>query len=323
MARLHPALGVAVNAARRVSRQAARRLSVAALALLAPALFLVGCGSSGSHGGAKHGAATRAGGHGPVQVLYAASLEELMNASVGPAFHKATGYTLEGFPGGSKELVSEIKGNVRRADVFISAAPSLNSTLEGKANGNRVSWYAPFASTTLVLGYNPHSRFARQLKSKPWYQVITEPGFRLGFTDPKLDPKGALTVAALRKAASLYHDPALARLASQTSDVFPEEDLVGRLQSGQLDAGFFYTVEASAAKIPIVSLAPVSEQATYTITVLNNAPDEAGAIAFVKFLLSSQGQALMRAVGLSVATTPTAVGGGLPSALRAVIRTGS
>jgi len=32
--------------------------------------------------------------------------------------------------------------------------------------------------------------------------------------------------------------------------VLPEETLVGRLQSGQLDAGFFYSTETSDLKIP-------------------------------------------------------------------------
>ena len=36
--------------------------------------------------------------------------------------------------------------------------------------------------------------------------------------------------------------------------MFPEETLVARLQSGQLDAGFFYTAEAVPAKIPTVPL---------------------------------------------------------------------
>jgi molybdate/tungstate transport system substrate-binding protein len=295
-------------------------------AALAAMLLVAACGSShgarprGHAGAGRNAGPTRAVGHGQVDVLYAASLEQLMDSSIAPAFKRATGYTFEGFPAGSSELASEIRGRVHQADVFISAAPSVNSTLEGSAEGNWVSWYAPFASTALVIGYNPHSRFASRLRRGPWYRVIASPGFRLGFTDPRLDPKGVLTVAALRRAAALYHDPALLKITHETNDLFPEEDLVGRLQSGQLDAGFFYTVEASAARIPTVSLAPISEKGLYTITIVNRAPHAAGAVAFVRFLLSATGRRLMRAVGLAVATSPRAVGSGVPAALSAVIK---
>lgn len=256
---------------------------------------------------------------GAVHVLYAGSLEDVMNTSIGPAFHRATGYTLSGFPAGSTDLASDIKGKIEQGDVFISASPKVNATLSGRKNGSWVSWYAPFATTKLVLGYNPSSAYASALKRKPWYQVITEPNFRLGFTDPKLDPKGVLTVAALNQAATSYNEPALKQIAADQNDLFPEQDLVGRLQAGQLDAGFFYTVEASAARIPTVPLGSVEETATYTITVLNRAPDVAGAESFVKFLLSRRGLRLLRRAGL-VTQTPVAKGRGVPNKLSTVIR---
>ena len=270
-------------------------------------------------GSAKTVAASAAKSSGMVKVLYAGSLEDLMNSSIGPAFQRATGYTFSGYPAGSKDLASEIKGKVQQGDVFISASPKVNATLEGKKNGSWVSWYAPFATTTLVLGYNPSSSFASALRTKPWYQVITQPGFRLGFTDPTLDPKGVLAVAALDAAATKYNEPSLKAIATDQNDLFPEQDLVGRLQAGQLDAGFFYTVEASAAKIPTVSLGSIKETATYTITVLNRTPDAAGAESFVKFLLSSKGERLLRKVGLAT-VRPVAVGKGVPYLLGSVIK---
>ena len=272
-----------------------------ALALLGAALAVGGCGSSSTLG--------------VVRVLYAGSLEKVMNTRIAPAFEHATGYTLDGYPAGSNELANEIRGRVRQGDVFISASPQINATLEGVANGDWLSWYAPFASTALVLGYNAGSSFARALRTEPWYRVITRPGFRLGSTDPALDPKGALSVKALSETAALQQLPALNRLAANRSGVFPEEDLVGRLESGQLDAGFFYTVEASAAGLPTVPLAPVEESTTYTITILRRAPDAAGAAKFVRFLLGARGQALLRSAGLKLIPA-RATGTGVPGGLR-------
>ena len=82
---------------------------------------------------------TAGSGHGTAEVLYAASLENLMNTRLGPAFEKATGDSFSGYPAGSKELASDIKGKVRRGDVFISASPKVDATLRGAANGDWVS----------------------------------------------------------------------------------------------------------------------------------------------------------------------------------------
>lgn len=278
------------------------------------------CGSSGPAGSSTTTAASSGRGHGNVAVLYAGSLVNLMNKDIGPAFHSSTGYTLSGFPGGSTELVQDILGKVRQGDVFVSASPAADAGLMGAVNGNWVSWFATFAKAPLVLGYNPNSRFASQLETKPWYQVITEPGLRVGRTDPKLDPKGRLTVKALQEAASVYHHPALLAILRDSSNLFPEQDLLGRLSAGQLDAGFFYANEATQAHIPTVPLGRIHLAATYTVTVLRGAPNQAGAVSFVRFLLTSKGDALLRSTGLSV-EKPTVTGkaSSVPSGLHQVL----
>jgi molybdate/tungstate transport system substrate-binding protein len=252
----------------------------AALVLLA--LTVAGCGSGD--------------GHGTVKVLYAGSLANIMERDIGPAFSRAEGYGYQGFAAGSTELAAQIKSRVRRGDVFISSSPDADRLLEGPANGNHVHWYATFATAPLVIGYNPNSRFAAQFRSEPWYRVVIQRGIRVGRTDPRLDPKGKLTVRALERAAAALHEPAL-KAALERFPVFPEEDLVGRLEAGQLDAGFFYSVEAAAQHIPTISLAPVSAAATYTVTILNGAPDPRGARAFIAFFLGARGRAILAAQG--------------------------
>ena len=242
-----------------------------------------------------------------VNVLYAGSLVNLMEHGVGPAFDKATGDSFRGFGGGSNGLANQIKGKLRRADVFISATPSVNNGLMGASNGDWVSWYATFAQSPLVIGYSASSRFAEDLKTKPWYEVLREPGIRIGRTDAKLDPKGALTVQLMAKAEQVYHQPGLAQAVLGAPDnpdqVRPEENLVGRLQSGQIDVGFFYSTETSDMHIPAIALPPeVALSAVYTITVLRDAAAPDGAAKFVDFLLGPQGQAVMKEHGLATLT---------------------
>ena len=241
---------------------------------------------------------------GPVDVLSAGSLQDLLQQQVGPAFHKATGYTFNDTSMGSDAIANGIKGGTLQGDVFISASPTVNDALEGSTNGNWVSWYAMFGSSSLVLGYNPSSRFAEALRTKPWYDVIDQPGFLIGRTDPTTDPKGVLAVTALDQAAATHHIETLTAIASSTSNVYPETSLVGQLQAGQLDAGFFYGVEAAAADIKTVPLTGTRLAGDYTVTVLNRAPHDASARAFVTFLLGKAGRKILESSGIDAISPP-------------------
>jgi molybdate/tungstate transport system substrate-binding protein len=280
-----------------------------AVVLVAGAALLAGCGGS-STGSSGPSSSAPSKPSGKVQVLYAASLENLMEKDLGSAYTTSSGVNFDGTPAGSTELVSDIKGKVKQADVFISASTDANTGLEGAANGDWEDWYATFATAPLVIGYNPNSKFADDLKTKPWQQVVTEPGFLFGSTDPKLDPKGKLGAQALQKE----------NLPATAAQVFPEEQLVGRLQAGQLDAGFFYSSEAADAKIPTVTLGSVALKATYTVTVLNKAPNAAAAASFVNYLLGSDGITLLKKHGLQVQPiTVTGAKTKVPTGLQGVL----
>ncbi len=259
---------------------------------------------------------------GSVNLFYAGSLVGLVTQDLGPAFHKATGYTINGLPGGSGELANEIKTGAQKADVFLSAAPSADLALEGTKNGNWLHWYLPLGETPLLIGYNPHSRYAHLFRSEPWWKVLETKGFLLGRTDPALDPKGALTVQLVRKEAGRLHDPALVQNVLGSSEnpaqVFPEETLVSRLQAGQLDAGFFFGIEARVAKLPTVSTG-ITLYGSYTVSIVRGAPDTGAAEALVRFLYSPEGQRILKANGVQP-VKPHIVGSkkAYPKALRSL-----
>ncbi len=278
-----------------------------------------GSGSAGA-ASARRGPAARVAGKGTVSVLFAGSLVAYMEDDFGPAFQKADGYGFEGFGGGSTELASEIKGKVRQGDVFISAAAAADRSLEGAANGGWVSWYSTFMASPLELAYDPQSRFGAELRrGVPWYEVLTQPGIRVGRTDPLLDPKGVLTVEAVDNAARKLHDPALAKALS-SFEVFPETSLVGRLQAGQLDAGFFYAVEGKRAKLSTVSLTPAYKYADYTVTILDRASQPAGAAALVRYLLSVDREYTLKKNGLHpMRPRFSGSASAVPSALRSLV----
>jgi molybdate/tungstate transport system substrate-binding protein len=323
----------------------ARKRAVAfpAVALLAAlAATLAGCATTSGGASAK----------GTVNVAYAGSLVNLMEHKLGPAFNNATGYTFQGRGAGSTALANQIKSKLITPDVFISASAASYKPLQGDANGNIVRWYITFATTSMVIGYSPKSQFAAQLQAAasgqtPWYQVLQTPGLRLGRTDPKLDPKGVNTLYTLQLAEHYYQQPGLAQKltggAENASQIFPEEDLVARLTAGQLDAGFFYLNEVKDASLPFItlptqinlgdpSLASAYTQASYTtaagvtqhgapiafsVTSPATVRNQAGAVAFIAYLLGDKGRATLTADGFS-ATPLTLTGDGaqLPAGLK-------
>jgi molybdate/tungstate transport system substrate-binding protein len=284
--------------------QVAAVVSIACIGLAA-----AGCGSSspGSTSSSKHS--------GNVDVFSAGSLDTLMTKTVGPAFHKATGYTMVDTSGGSGTLAADIKNKVDVADVFVSASPTVTEGLEGASNGNWVSWYAEFAASPEVLGYYPKSKFAHDLQTMPWYKVITMAGFRLGRTNPTQDPGGVLAAKALEETATAQNLPALKTLATETSDEYVENTEEADIQNGQLDASFMYEADAISQDSPFVPLTGVSLAGDYTITIVAKAPHLAAAEAFIKFLLGSTGQGEMKADKFLVVSPATVHGHGVPSGL--------
>jgi len=261
-----------------------------------------------------------------ISVLYAGSLGNLMETDVGPAFSRATGYKYQGEAKGSLLSANLIKEKLRTPDVFISADPKVNQRLMGNENGDLVRWYATIFGNEMVLGYNPDSRFAAELKKvgtndTRLYEILQEKGFRLGRGDPELEPKGYRTLFLFNLAEKLYQQPGLAEriLNNPEQRIFPEEQLVARLEAGQLDAGIFYRNEVAEHSLPFIGFPRelnlsdpdldlqygaatyVSPQGTkyagsaivYSITIPENARNRDGAVALVSFILSQEGRKIV------------------------------
>ena len=58
-------------------------------------------------------------------------------------------------------------------------------------------------------------------RSKPWYEVLQEPGIKIGRTDPKLDPKGALTVTLMQQGGDVLQEPRACRRRCSARPTIP------------------------------------------------------------------------------------------------------
>ncbi|MDN5937655.1 MAG: substrate-binding domain-containing protein [Salinisphaera sp.] len=262
-------------------------------------------------------------GDGTVTVFYPDSMVQVMQHGIVPAFEQATGHRVAGHHARSLKLASEIRAKAHAADVLITTSPRVNLELMGPSHGNWVDWYALFMQSPLVVGYDPESSFANELKSKPWYKVATESDFRLGLTNPDTDPKGRLTAKALDRVVNIYDQQNLEEKLAANCRIVAAQDLIDDLQTQQLDAAFLYQSEAVSAGIPFVPLKLGNISATYTVTVLNNAPHPGPASAFVAFLLSEKGKQILTQSGSFELTLAMPVFGStnaVPAALKPVLR---
>jgi molybdate/tungstate transport system substrate-binding protein len=213
------------------------------------------------------------------------------------------------------------------------ADPAVEASLMGDTNGNYVSWYFTFATSQLVVGFDPKSATARDFRlvqqgKLPWYRALQQKGLRIGRTDPALDPKGYRAIWMARLAQKEFHLKHFATklfgAAENANQVFPEQVLVARILTGQVNAGVFYLSEVKDLGIPYIKLPskvnlgstkyarlyatqsytlPSGQTVTgapieYTITIPSTVKNLDGAQAFVKFVLGSRVRAIARAHGL-------------------------
>jgi molybdate/tungstate transport system substrate-binding protein len=268
-----------------------------------------------------------------VNVFYAGSLVNLNENLIGPAFASESGYTYLGKGAGSGAIANQIKGKLATPDVVEFADPAVSTTLMGTANGSYLSWYLTFATSQLVIGFDPKSKVANEFvqvqKHKlPFYKALQQKGLKIGRTDPNIDPKGYRAIWMANLAQKTYHlkgfETKLFGAAENPSQVFPEQVLVARMLTGQVNAGVFYLSEVKDLGIPYITLPAkvnlgskkyAKEYATqhfttaagqaltgapiqYTISIPSTVKNEAGAEAFVRFVLSPRVRAISAAHGL-------------------------
>jgi molybdate/tungstate transport system substrate-binding protein len=276
--------------------------------------------------------------NGKVFVMYAGSLAKIFEEDLGPAFQTRTGYIYTGEGRGSLQVANMIIDGQRRPDVFVSAGTIpinklINSTSSIKGKSSPDQGLVKFASAEMVIAYLPTSRFHADLdKAKkgliPWYQVLSEQGFKFGRTDPDLDPKGYYTVIMSKLANSYYKDDTIKQRVlgedKNPKQLFPEETLITTLETGHLDAIAAYKHEAIARGLQYItipaqinlgnpSFSNLYKRVTYilpsgqmihgepiyfSVIIPNTYQNLMGAKAFVKFLLSPDGSSILQRDGL-------------------------
>ncbi len=202
-------------------------------------------------------------------------------------------------------------------------------------------WYGIFARNQMVLMYAPTSRFANEINANNWYEIVLRLGVQSGHSDPDADPAGYRTLLLWQLAEKYYRKPGLYDQLDKTvppKNVRPKSvELVALLQSGELDYIYGYRSVAEQDKLPFVTLPPEidlsdaskadlystvsthvagnkpGEKKTikglsilFALTILKGAPHPQLAEEFIRFLLSSDGQEIMKGKHLTLISPPLA-----------------
>lgn len=267
-----------------------------------------------------------------LRVAYAGSMGVVMDEALGPAFARTHTLRYEGIGQGSYALARLLAAHQMRTDVFVCITPGPMRVLK---HAGLVTSAVPIASTQMVVVYSPHSRYAADFEraahgDMPWYEVLREPGLRFGRTDPAVDPQGASLLLTLQLAAKYYHVAglmqAIAGPAENPAQIFAEPSLLSRLEAGQIDATIGYLSAAESRHLPSITLpdeinltdpalqstwyrraavkladgkALHAQPLVFYAAVPRDAPQPALAQAFIEFLLSVPGQALLHDHGYS------------------------
>jgi molybdate transport system substrate-binding protein len=244
-----------------------------ALATVAAVVALAGCASSadGSSGG---GTPT-----GSITVDAASSLTEAF-ATLKAKFEAAhPGTTIKITYGASSDLATQI-GQGAPVDVFASASEKNMSDL-----GDEAIEPTDFVKNTLEIAVPPgnpaHIRTIADL---------AEAGVKVAVCDPAV-PCGAVATEVFDNAHVAVHPKA------SLADV---KSTLAAVESGEIDAGLVYVTDVRAAggKVEGVPIPDdVNASTTYPIAVLKDAANPTLAHAFVDYVLSPAGRAVLTADG--------------------------
>jgi molybdate/tungstate transport system substrate-binding protein len=113
---------------------------------------------------------------------------------------------------GSIQVIRHVSELHESIDVVATADASLipmlmyavNNPETGKPYAN---WYISFATNKLAIAYSEKSKYADEINSNNWFDVLSRRDIRVGMADPRFDASGYRTLMAFALANDYYKQP--------------------------------------------------------------------------------------------------------------------
>lgn len=250
-------------------------------------MLLVACGGSLASGGTPTPSASA-----PVtlNVFAAASLTESFNEIANTYHQMRPNITIKPVYNGSQILEQQIASGAP-ADVFASAD---TTNMQKASQASLVGNSQIFVKNRLVV-ILPLSNPAKIMSLKD----LARKGVKIDLEAPTV-PAGKYSRQALMNMSQSpeyganYGSEVLANVVSQEDNV---KAVVQKVQLGEADAGFVYKTDAFSVsgKVTVIDIPdPYNVIAQYPIAVVKNSAHASDAQAFVDYVLSPAGQAIMK-----------------------------
>ena len=260
-----------------------RLATVAAVASLALA---AACGSDGSTsaGSSSSPAAPGSGAaSGTVTVFAAASLTESFT-SLGRQFEAAHPGTTVKFNFGASSSLAENINQGAPADVFASASPK---NMQQVVNADGASDSKTFARNVMQIAVPPDNPAGvREVTD------LARSNVKVALCQPQV-PCGAVAQQVFEN-VNITVKP-----VTQGADV---KAVLTTVQLGEVDAGMVYRTDVRAAGTKVRGIEIPADQnasTSYPIAALTEAPNPAGAAAFVDYVLSPDGEKVLEQAGFA------------------------
>jgi molybdate/tungstate transport system substrate-binding protein len=260
-----------------------------------------------------------------LDVAYAGSMGSLMEGPLKRSVAQNLKLEMHGRAQGANALAQLIVGGSIRPDVFIPITPGPMLTV---LHAGKADIAQPIASTEMVIAYSPQSRFAPQFDAAAngkanWWEILQQPGFRFGRSDPATDPQGRNIVFTMMLASKEYKRPDLvAKILGplvNAQQINMESSVQARMQAGELDAASAYKIQPGPFYLPYITLPKTinlsgpsvhadhpdvtlsiggktyfPEPLIFYAATLKDARNPSGATAFTAWLRGEEAQAILR-----------------------------
>ncbi len=187
-------------------------------------------------------------------------------------FSKAKGVEFQDEASGSVMAVRKVVDLGRRADIVAVADYSLIPQLMVPKYAD---FYVLFASNEMVIAFTNESKYANEINSNNWFEILAKKDVRFGFSNPNMDPCGYRALMVMKLADYYYGKPVFEELLKGTNlkvengtIIVPKElkvgekivirpketDLLGVLESGGVDYIFIYRSVAEQHHLRFIEL---------------------------------------------------------------------
>lgn len=143
--------------------------------------------------------------------------------------------------GGSRTIARKVTELGDKVDILASADYTVIDSL---VMPEYADWNAYFAKNSMVIMYTDKSKYADEITSDNWYDVLLKDGVNYGHSDPNADPCGYRTLLVWQLARKHYD---IKGLNNQLKEHCPEKnvrpkavELISLLETGGLDYAFEY-----------------------------------------------------------------------------------